>query len=54
MNDELLQRIDDLLSDATLSSWESDFLESIQLRAKSGKPLSQAQMDKLEQIEEKS
>lgn len=54
MNDALRQRIDDLLDRADhYSTWEIDFLESLQGQVKAGKELSQRQMDKLEEIEER-
>jgi len=52
-NDPLLQRINDLLESDSLSSWETDFLESLQLQARAGKILSERQMDKLEELEER-
>ena len=53
MNDVLLQRISDLLDADNLSTWETDFLESIQIQARSGKDLTDRQMDKLEEIEDR-
>lgn len=54
MGDALLQRINDLLDADDLSSWEVDFLESLQVQARSGKELSERQTDKLVEIEERA
>ena len=55
MSDDLLiQRIQDLIdSDGFLSSWESDFLESVLIQVKAGKALTDKQHDALERIEER-
>jgi hypothetical protein len=52
MTPQLLQRITDLLDSDALSSWETDFLESLQEQVKAGRTLSSRQIDKLDEMEE--
>ena len=49
----LLQRVQDLLRrSSSLSSWEVDFLESLETQIQASRKLSDRQVEKLEQIEE--
>jgi hypothetical protein len=51
VSDQLLQRIGELLSERARSTWEVDFLESLEAQVKAGKALSVKQMATLEEIE---
>jgi flagellar motor switch protein FliG len=49
----LLERIRAVQGDDLLSTWEDEFIDSIEYRVNNGFDLSPTQMEKLEQIEEK-
>lgn len=53
MDDRLLQRISDLLDESNLSSWETDFLESVHDAVRAGRTLTAGQSDKLDEIEKR-
>ena len=53
MNDVLIQRIDDLMNRGDLTTWEIDFLESVQVAVRAGKELTEKQGDVLDTLEER-
>jgi len=53
VNDLLIQRINDLLGSDRITSWETDFLESVRDQVKAGKELTERQGDKLDEMEER-